>query len=199
MAKEYFNSEQMKDILEKKRIRTLDMYGSVLMSVIEYNDSQTSAERFWRQEAGSILTLMPLYYNCRILDFGMKFGSAITATTYPEVKLVCFDNINPEKSIAKIDITLFQLSADSNTYYDLTNTLIYTEFEREYNTSENKSIWDKIKDNNKFYLGLEIKTPAGTDLNNGFYTAFFIQTIHGAPSEMPLINRSIAPTGMSGN
>lgn len=199
MAKEYFNSDHMKDILEKKRIRTIDMYGSVLMSVIEYNDELNSANRFWKQEAGSILTLMPLYYNCRLIDFNMVFGSAITATTFPTVKLVCFDNINPAKSIAKIELVEIEIKADTKNYYNLLNKVIYYEFENKYNTQQYKDIWNKIKNNNKFYLGLEITTAASADIQYGFYTAFFIQTLHGAPSEMPLISKSIAPTGMLGN
>lgn len=199
MAIEYFNSEQMLDILEKKRIRTLDLYGSLLMSVVEYNDSLTADERFWRKDSGSILTLMPVYYNCRLIDFYMVFGSAITGTTLPTVKLVCFDNINPAKSIAKIEFGEITIVADQKSYYNLSNRVIYNEFESEFNTLQYKDIWNKIKNNNKFYLGLEIKTAASEDINNGFYTAFIIQTIHGAPSEMPLTSRSIAPTDMSGN
>lgn len=199
MAKLYFNSEHMKDILEKKRIRTLDMYGSLLMSVIEYNDELNSANRFWRQEAGSILTLMPLYYNCRLIDFRMVFGSAITGTTLPTVKLVCFDNINPAKSIAKIELVEIDIAAATKNYYELLNKVIYNEFEVAYNIQQHNDIWNKIKNNNKFYLGLEITTAASADINFGFYTTCYIQTIHGAPSEMPLTSRSIAPTDMSGN
>lgn len=198
MPIEYFNSEHMKDILWKKRIRTLDMYGSLLMSVIEYNDHRNPTQRFWVQDAGSILTLMPLYYNCRLIDFTMVFGSAITGTTLPTVKLVCFDNINPAKSIAKIELGEIGIAEDIKNYYERINKVIYDEFELAYNRLH-IDIWNEIKNHNKFYLGLEIKTAASDDINNGFYTACYIQTIHGAPSEMPLTSRSIAPTDMSGN
>ena len=199
MAKEYFNSEHMKDILEKKRIRTLDMYGSLLMSVIEYNDETIPIKRFWVQEAGSILTLMPLYYNCRLIDFKMVFGSAITGTTLPAVKLVCFDNINPAKSIAKIELGEITIQENTKNYYEFLNKVIYYEFEYKYNSQQYKDIWNKIKNNTKFYLGLEITTAGSENIEYGYYTACFIQTVHGAPSEMPLTSRSIAPTDMSGN